>query len=112
MTKQVWYSRLQPTRPIQLTFQNADFRVPFWDFPHPSVSTNSTTVAVSRLYDAVIAQFASAPGAPPASHVTNYKTALIATVSALGALLLLSWLVVGVVAWRRAKTSGLGRALL
>ena len=49
-----WYSAKLPSRPVQFTEQEPDHRVPFWNFPHSSVSLDTTTEAVSSLYDTVI----------------------------------------------------------
>lgn len=50
----VWYSAKQPTRPIQFTVQDPDYREAFWGFPHVSIDPTVTTAMVSSLYDRVI----------------------------------------------------------
>eukprot|EP00462_Mataza_sp_D1_P021984 CAMPEP_0175146878 /NCGR_PEP_ID=MMETSP0087-20121206/15642_1 /TAXON_ID=136419 /ORGANISM="Unknown Unknown, Strain D1" /LENGTH=675 /DNA_ID=CAMNT_0016431927 /DNA_START=37 /DNA_END=2061 /DNA_ORIENTATION=- len=50
-----WYSQLLPSRPVQFTEQEPNFRVPFWGFPSRLVNKTVTTDAVSGLYDSVIA---------------------------------------------------------
>ncbi len=48
-----WYSAILPSRPVQFTSQEPNYRQSFWSFPHPSVDTTVTTDAVSSLYDSV-----------------------------------------------------------
>lgn len=49
-----WYSAKLPTRPIQFTSQDPDYREAFWGFPHSSINSSVTTEMVSALYDRVI----------------------------------------------------------
>lgn len=49
-----WYSARLPSRPVQFTAQDPDYREPFWGFPHSSIDENVTTAMVSALYDRVI----------------------------------------------------------
>jgi hypothetical protein len=49
-----WYSAKLPTRPIQFTSQDPDYREAFWGFPHSSINATVTTEMVSALYDRVI----------------------------------------------------------
>ena len=49
-----WYSQRLPTRPVQFTEQEPDHRIGFWSFPHVSVPAETTSDAVSSLYDSVI----------------------------------------------------------
>jgi hypothetical protein len=50
----VWYSAKFPSRPVQFTEQEPNYRTPFWAFPHVSVDAVTSTQAVSDLYDSVI----------------------------------------------------------
>jgi hypothetical protein len=49
-----WYSAKLPTRPIQFTSQDPDYREAFWGFPHASINSTVTSEMVSALYDRVI----------------------------------------------------------
>lgn len=49
-----WYSAKLPTRPIQFTSQDPDYREAFWGFPHSSINSTVTSDMVSALYDRVI----------------------------------------------------------
>jgi len=49
-----WYSAKLPTRPVQFTSQDPDYREAFWGFPHSSIDPTVTTEMVSSLYDRVI----------------------------------------------------------
>jgi hypothetical protein len=49
-----WYSSKLPSRAIQFTVQDPDYREAFWGFPHASISSDVTTEMVSALYDRVI----------------------------------------------------------
>lgn len=51
-----WYSARFPSRQTQFTTQDPNYRLPFWGFPHPSISSTVTTTMVSVLYDTVITQ--------------------------------------------------------
>eukprot|EP00300_Choanocystis_sp_HF-7_P021851 c20957_g1_i1.p1 GENE.c20957_g1_i1~~c20957_g1_i1.p1 ORF type:complete len:678 (+),score=128.45 c20957_g1_i1:265-2034(+) len=86
----VWYSKLQPSRAIQFTFQNADVRIPFWDFPHPSIAVDSSAKAVSDLYDSLIDRFPK----PAHAHSKHVPVGWIVAVSLLSLFLLLTWAVV------------------
>jgi hypothetical protein len=50
-----WYSSKLPSRQVQFTEQQPDYREAFWGFPHVSIDANVTTAMVSVLYDRVIA---------------------------------------------------------
>ena len=88
----VMYSRAQPSLPMQFVPAPADVRMPFWSFPHASVSANSSNARHSELWDAVIAdalvRWSPAPEAPstPADNAvaSGYRTATIALGVALG----------------------------
>jgi hypothetical protein len=50
-----WYSAKQPSRQMQFTVEDAQYREAFWGFPHSSINATVTTAMVSSLYDRVIA---------------------------------------------------------
>jgi hypothetical protein len=87
-----WYSAKLPSRPVQFTVQDPDYREAFWGFPHPSVDAAETTGMVSALYDRVIdaslsrlaaATPVTASGSCDDSYTTSTATALISTTAVL-----------------------------
>jgi hypothetical protein len=104
-----WYSAKLPSRPIQFTSQDPDYREAFWGFPHASINSTVTSDMVSALYDRVIdstiARLAgdvlfSQSGCSSSDNNDSGKTQLEKTLIGLTvSLAILAVVLIGVVVW-------------
>ena len=92
-----WYSAKFPSRAVQFTEQDPDYREAFWGFPHISIDSTITTDMVSTLYDRVISSSITRlageiiPSESCPSHTSESTvTALIVLCSLFGGLLIIS----------------------
>lgn len=110
----LWYSAKLPSRPIQFTSQDPDYREAFWGFPHVSIDSTVTTEMVSVLYDRVIASTivrladAVVPSQSCSSSSGNGLSSLEITLSViiaiLGATLLLMAVMFALARYRKRST--------
>ena len=106
-----WYSAKLPSRPVQFTVQDPDYREAFWGFPHTSIDANVTTAMVSTLYDRVI--YSSVDRLAASASVTSSSscsqdipkstgTALVST----SAVLAVALIAVIMMYWCRSEPAG------
>ena len=112
VNRAAWYSAKLPSRPVQFTDQEPDYREAFWGFPHASIDPTITTDMVSTLYDRVISSTLTRlageiiPSDSCPSHTSESTvTALIVLCSIFGGLLILS----GIYYWYYLLNSGVAR---